>query len=118
MQNARRNHCKNQSLMIEYSKLTKEEFYMQQCGRCFKVYDESEYPHCPYCEGLLNDEDEGDFEEEDEVCETDAEILKFNRIINCPGVFDDEGEYVRCPACGHGLHNDNGTIICPQCGPV
>ncbi len=51
---------------------------MQQCGICLKVYDESEYSRCPYCDGLLYDED------------------------------DD----------GHGLHDDNGTITCPQCGPV
>lgn len=26
---------------------------MQQCGDCLKVYDESEYPACPYCNGLF-----------------------------------------------------------------
>ena len=48
----------------------------------------------------------------------DERTLEFNRIINCPGVFDEEGEYIRCPICGHGLHNDNGTITCPECSPV
>lgn len=91
---------------------------MQQCGICLKVYDESEYSHCPYCDGLLYDEEDDDFEDEDEDYEMDEETKEFNRIINCPGVFDDEGEYVRCPNCGHGLHNDNGTITCPECGPV
>ena len=26
---------------------------MQQCPNCLKVYDESEYTHCPYCSGEL-----------------------------------------------------------------
>ena len=91
---------------------------MQQCGICLKVYDESEYAHCPYCEGLLYDEDEDDFEDEDEVYEMDEDTLRFRRILDCPGVYDDEGEFVRCPICGHGLRNDNGTITCPRCGPV
>ena len=97
---------------------------MQQCGFCLKIYDESEYSYCPYCRGLLYDEDEDEDEDgfededEDEVYEIDEESLKFIRIVNCPGIFDDEGEYVRCPTCGCGLHNDNGTTTCPRCGPV
>lgn len=32
---------------------------MQQCPFCNKIYDESEYSHCPYCSGeLFDDEDE------------------------------------------------------------
>ena len=31
---------------------------MQQCPFCDKVYDESEYSHCPYCSGELEDDDE------------------------------------------------------------
>ena len=27
---------------------------MQQCPSCGKVYDESEYTHCPYCSGELS----------------------------------------------------------------
>ena len=30
---------------------------MQQCPFCDKVYDESEYSHCPYCSGELEDDD-------------------------------------------------------------
>lgn len=93
---------------------------MQQCGYCLKVYDESEYSHCPYCSGLLGDDDYDDCDdsEEDDVIEMDEESLRFSSIVNSPGVFDDEGEYVRCPNCGHGLHKFNGTITCPQCGPI
>lgn len=31
---------------------------MQQCPLCYKVYDESEYTHCPYCSGELEDDEE------------------------------------------------------------
>ena len=27
---------------------------MQQCPECERVYDESEYCHCPYCRGELS----------------------------------------------------------------
>ena len=27
---------------------------MQQCPSCGRVYDESEYSHCPYCSGELS----------------------------------------------------------------
>ena len=92
---------------------------MQQCDICSKVYDESKYSRCPYCEGLLNDgANDENFEDEEKVYEMTEEVLRFNRIVNCPGVFDVEGEYVRCPICGHGLHDDNGTITCPECGPI
>lgn len=29
---------------------------MQMCPFCDKVYDESEYCHCPYCSGELEDD--------------------------------------------------------------
>ncbi len=31
---------------------------MQQCPFCNKVYDKSEYSHCPYCSGELEDDDD------------------------------------------------------------
>ena len=31
---------------------------MQMCPDCGEVYDESEYSHCPYCFGELDEEDE------------------------------------------------------------
>ena len=31
---------------------------MQMCPFCDKVYDESEYAHCPYCSGELTDDEE------------------------------------------------------------
>lgn len=93
---------------------------MQQCGICLNVYDESEYSYCPYCEGLLSEEEEEEYEYEDEdeeeTNETYDKELRIYRIIsNYPGVYDDEGEYIRCPICGMGLRNVNGTITCPDC---
>ena len=38
---------------------------MQMCPFCDHVYDESEYSHCPYCSGELNeDDDDGDDDED------------------------------------------------------
>lgn len=31
---------------------------MQMCPFCDKVYDGSEYSHCPYCSGELDDDEE------------------------------------------------------------
>ena len=31
---------------------------MQMCPFCDMVYDESEYSHCPYCSGELDDDEE------------------------------------------------------------
>ena len=31
---------------------------MQMCPYCDKVYDESEYSHCPYCSGELEEDDD------------------------------------------------------------
>lgn len=31
---------------------------MQMCPFCDKVYDESEYAHCPYCSGELEADEE------------------------------------------------------------
>ena len=38
--------------------MRKEERIMQMCPFCDKVYDESEYGHCPYCSGELDDDEE------------------------------------------------------------
>ena len=38
--------------------MRKEEQIMQMCPFCDKVYDESEYSHCPYCSGELDDDEE------------------------------------------------------------
>lgn len=91
---------------------------MQQCGICFKVYDESEYAHCPYCEGLLDSEDYILDDEVDEDYVEDEKMKKFHRLLDCPGVYDEDGDFVRCPKCGMGLRDDNGVITCPECGPV
>ena len=35
---------------------------MQQCPDCGKIYDESEYTHCPYCSGEISRGGRGNFE--------------------------------------------------------
>lgn len=54
------------------------------CPFCNKVYDESEYTHCPYCSGELVDD------EEIEACP------------DCNGVmhYDDEDDCWLCSNCG------------------
>ena len=37
---------------------------MQMCPECDCVYDESEYPYCPYCSGELDKDDEDDEDED------------------------------------------------------
>lgn len=94
---------------------------MQQCGICLKIYDESEFSHCPYCSGELYEDDEYDFEDEEEDeedTELDESTIQFIKVLNTPGIFDDEGEWVRCPICGTGLHVYDGTKTCPRCGPI
>ena len=42
---------------------------MQMCPNCDKVYDESEYTHCPYCSG-----------------ETEPEAEKYKDCPECDGI--------------------------------
>ena len=55
---------------------------MQQCPFCDKVYDESEYSHCPYCSGELEDGD-------DEV----------RPCAECGGCLHQDGEAWECSNC-------------------
>ncbi len=57
-------------------------------------------------------------ETDEEIEEPDEHMKMFLKILHNPGVFDDRGEYVRCPNCGHGLHYYNGVKACPECGPI
>ena len=66
-----------------------------------------------------NDEPEYEIVETDDMVEKPDESLKmFHEVVNSPGVYDDEGEYIRCPNCGHGLHYYNGIKTCPECGSI
>ena len=57
---------------------------MQMCPWCDKVYDESEYSHCPYCSGELEDED-------DEV----------RPCPECGGCLHWDGEVWECSNCDY-----------------
>ena len=72
-----------------------------------------DYPYDPY------DEPEYEIiETDEELEEPDENLIFFQNVVNSPGVFDDEGEYERCPNCGHGLHYYNGVKTCPKCGSM
>lgn len=61
---------------------------MQMCPNCDRVYDESEYTHCPYCSGELDDP----LDDEDwEACPV------------CRGImyWDDDDECWVCSNCEH-----------------
>ncbi len=45
-------------MKILYYYIEREVIDMQQCPNCDNVYDESEYSHCPYCSGELDEDDE------------------------------------------------------------
>ena len=61
---------------------------MQMCPFCDKVYDESEYSHCPYCSGEL---------------ESDAEETKFKDCPECGGIMYWDG-YWECSNCEYTIN--------------
>lgn len=63
---------------------------MQMCPFCDKVYDESEYSHCPYCSGELEDDKSEEF---------------FKICPNCNGTMYWYG-YWECSNCGHEIESD------------
>ena len=94
---------------------------MRKCRNCHNYYNDSVYWHCPYCAGELDDPNDGIFEEEVvtvKFSDLSEEEKQFTRVMNSPGIFDDEGEWEECPICGMGLHNYKGTKTCPNCGLV
>jgi len=62
---------------------------MQMCPSCDKVYDESEYNHCPYCSGELKDDGERFFK----YCPA------------CGGIMYWE-DYWMCTNCGKEIDSD------------
>ena len=84
-----------------------------QGGREFELSNPGEYYSDP------DEEPEYEVIETDEdVAEYDEDEIYFSNVVRSPGVFDDDGEYVRCPNCGTGLHYYNGEKTCPKCGPI
>ena len=74
---------------------------MQMCPFCNKVYDESEYSHCPYCSGELQE---------------DTSPRPFKVCPNCDGVMEWDGCW-KCLNCGEEVYYDeddnDGTISLP-----
>lgn len=61
---------------------------MQMCPFCDKVYDESEYSHCPYCSGELEDHGEE----------------KVKDCPECDGIMYWDGVW-ECSNCGHTINS-------------
>lgn len=53
---------------------------MQMCPNCDKVYDESEYTHCPYCSGELDDSLD---DEEWEACPVCRGVMYWDDYDGC-----------------------------------
>ena len=64
---------------------------MQMCPFCDKVYDESEYSHCPYCSGELEDEKGERY---------------YKDCPNCDGIMYWEDGCWFCTNCGHEIYSD------------
>ena len=62
---------------------------MQMCPFCDKVYDESEYSHCPYCSGELQE---------------DTSPRPFKVCPNCDGVMEWDGCW-KCLNCGEEVYS-------------
>lgn len=97
-----------------YEEADEYALYLVSCyhtgGEILEMSNPGDYPYDP--------SDEPDYEiieTDEEVEEPDESLLLFREIISGPGVYDDEGEYIRCPACGQGLHYYNGVATCPSC---
>ena len=71
---------------------------MQTCSYCDNVYDESEYSHCPYCSGEL---------------EEDTSERYFKNCPNCSGVMYWDGcwECTNCDCTIDTEEDDNDGII-------
>lgn len=100
-----------------YEEAEEYALYLVSCyhtgGETLEMSNPGDYPYDP------SDEPEYEIiETDEEVEELDDRTKMFQAVVNSPGVFDDEGEYVRCPNCDHGLHFYNGVRTCPECGPV
>lgn len=63
---------------------------MRRCPDCDKVYDASEYTHCPYCSGELDDSGERYYKD----------------CPECSGVMYWEDGCWRCTNCGHEIESD------------
>lgn len=63
---------------------------MQMCPDCDKMYDESEYTHCPYCSGELEEEKE----------------IKIKHCPQCDSYMIWDGDCWICVNCDHEDHSD------------
>lgn len=100
-----------------YDEAEQYALYLISCyhtgGEILEMSNPGDYPYYP------DDEPEYEIIETDEaLAELDSSLVMFRKIVNSPGVFNEDGEYVRCPNCDHGLHYYNGVMTCPECGSI
>ncbi len=100
-----------------YEEAKQHALYLVSCyhtgNEILELSNPGDYPYDPDYEPEYEIIETDEAEEED----LDESIIMFQRVVNSPGVYDDDGEYIRCPNCGHGLHYYNGVETCPECGP-
>ena len=85
---------------------------MQMCPECERIYDESDYAHCPYCSGEM---DPNAYDDEEEY---DTEDLENYEDLNLEYVYDEDGNSVSCPTYGcrcEELRWRDGECFCPEC---
>ena len=104
-------------MFATYEEAEEHALYLVSCyhtgGEILEMSNPGDYPYDP------DDEPEYEIIETDEALDgLDENVIMFQKIVNSPGVFDDKGESVRCPNCGHGLHYYNGVETCPECGSI
>ncbi|XMB85483.1 hypothetical protein RJG79_08635 [Mycoplasmatota bacterium WC44] len=77
---------------------------MQQCGDCLKVYDESEYTSCPFCQNGDKNSNEDSWTGPCADCDGSGRV-------EC-NVCEGEGEFNSeiCTTC-----NGDGGMECPDC---
>ena len=82
---------------------------MQMCPDCGLIYDESEYAHCPYCDGILDpDDDDEEYIDPDDIIEEADPGYDY--------VYDEYGNSVSCPFCNAEELRHNGvSCICIEC---
>ena len=63
---------------------------MQMCPFCDKIYDESDYSHCPYCSGEI---------------EEDTSERPYKDCPECGGIMYWDSCW-ECTNCSHEIHTD------------
>lgn len=78
---------------------------MQMCPDCGRIYDESDYAKCPYCDTEdFADEDIDEYDDMEDYVDPGYEY-----------VYDEDGNSVSCPHCGAEELRYNFGCCCIEC---